>query len=71
MANTNAAATVWNCPNYTGELYLIGANQTPFLNMMGGLQGGNIRTVGDFQYPLAQPWHWKRRPNPPSLKRQV
>jgi len=56
MANTNLAATVWNCPNYTGELYLIGANQTPFLNMVGGLQGGNIRTVGDFQFPLAQPW---------------
>lgn len=56
MANTNTAGTVWNCPNYTGELYLIGANQTPFLNMVGGLQGGNIRTVSDFQYPLAQPW---------------
>lgn len=56
MANQNAAATVWNCPNYTGELYLIGANQTPFLNMIGGLQGGNIRTVTDFQFPLAQPW---------------
>jgi len=56
MANVNAAATVWNCPNYTGELYLIGANQTPFLNMIGGLQGANIRTVSDFQYPLAQPW---------------
>jgi len=56
MANTNAAATVWNCPNYTGELFLIGANQTPFLNMIGGLQGASIRTVGDFQFPLAQPW---------------
>lgn len=56
MANTNAAATVWNCPNYTGELYMIGANQTPFLNMIGGLQGGNIRTVTDFQFALAQPW---------------
>lgn len=56
MANTNAAATSWNCPNYTGELYLIGANQTPFLNMIGGLQGGRIRTVRDFQFPLAQPW---------------
>ena len=35
---------------------MIGANQTPFLNMMGGLQGGSVRTVGDFQFPLAQPW---------------
>jgi len=56
MANVNAAATTWNCPNYTGELYLIGANQTPFLNMIGGLQAGAIRTVSDFQFPLAQPW---------------
>jgi hypothetical protein len=56
MANVNAAATVWNCPNYTGELYLIGANKTPFLNMIGGLQGGGVRTVADFQFPLAQPW---------------
>lgn len=56
MANVNVAATVWNCPNYTGELYLIGANQTPFLNMIGGLQGNQIRTVADFQFPLAQPW---------------
>ena len=56
MANVGAAATVWNCPNYTGELYLIGANKTPFLNMIGGLSGGGVRTVGDFQFPLAQPW---------------
>lgn len=56
MANTNAAANSWNCPNYTGELYLIGANQTPFLNMIGGLQGTQIRIVADFQFPLAQPW---------------
>jgi len=55
-ANINAPATTWSCPNYTGELYLIGANQTPFLNMIGGLQGGAIRTVADFQFPLAQPW---------------
>lgn len=56
MANTNAAGTVWNCPNYTGTLFLIGATQTPFLNMVGGLQGGGVRTVGDFQFPIAQPW---------------
>jgi len=56
MANVHAAATSWNCPNYTGELFMIGANQTPFLNMIGGLQGATVRTVGDFQFPLAQPW---------------
>lgn len=56
MANVNAAATVWNCPNYTGELFLIGANQTPFLNMIGGLSGAGVRVVNDFQFPLAQPY---------------
>jgi len=56
MANQNSTATTWNCPNYTGELYLIGANQTPFLNMIGGLQGGAIKVTGGFQFPLAQPW---------------
>lgn len=56
MANTNATGTQWNCPNYTGELFLAGANQTPFLNMMGGLNGGRVRQVGDWQYDMAQPW---------------
>jgi len=56
MANTNNAATVWNCPNYTGELYLIGANQTPFLNMIGGLQGNRVKTVAHFEFPLNQNW---------------
>ena len=55
-ANVNVAGTVWNCPNYVGELFLIGANQTPFLNMIGGLQGASIRTVAAFQFSLAQPW---------------
>ena len=26
--------------NYLGQLYLVGANQTPFLNAIGGLSGG-------------------------------
>ena len=56
MANASAAATVWNCPNYLGELFLIGANQTPFLNMIGGLEGANAKVTRSFQFPIAQPW---------------
>lgn len=56
MSNTNNPATSWNAPNYTGELFLIGANQTPFLNMIGGLQGDSIRIARSFEFPLAQPW---------------
>jgi len=54
MGATAVAATVWNCPNFVGELYLIGANQTPFTNMIGGLQGGRVRMVKDFEFPLNQ-----------------
>lgn len=56
MANANAATTVWNSPNYVGELYLIGANQTPFLSMMGGLSNGIARTVAAWEFSVAQPW---------------
>lgn len=55
MANIQAAGTLWNCPNYVGELFLIGAGRTPFLNMIGGLTGGG-RVVSAFNFPLAQPW---------------
>jgi hypothetical protein len=40
--------------NYLGILYNIGANQTPFLNMAGGLNTGEQGR--EFQFPLAQPW---------------
>jgi len=40
--------------NYLGQLYLIGANQTPFLSMIGGLNGG--ATTNSFNFPIAQPW---------------
>jgi hypothetical protein len=56
MSNVSAAATQWNVPNYVGELYLIGANQTPFLNMIGGLQGGAVAVVQAFDFPVAQPY---------------
>ena len=42
--------------NYLGELFLIGANQTPFLNMMGGLNGTRSKVTRSMIYPMAQPW---------------
>lgn len=54
MANATANTTMWNSPNYVGELFLIGANQTPFLNMIGGLTGG--RQYQAFDFPTSQPW---------------
>ena len=56
MANTQNSATMWNCPNFVGDLYLLGANQTPFLNMIGGLAGGGIARVATMEFSMAQPW---------------
>jgi len=49
-----AVADSFNTPNYIGELFLIGANQTPFLNMIGGLNGGY--GVRSWEFPIAQPY---------------
>lgn len=55
MGSTAAVANSFNCPNYLGELFLVGQNQTPFLNMIGGLTGGG-KQVNSFQFPISQEW---------------
>lgn len=56
MANdTSNIAGTWNCPNFIGELFLIGANKTPFLNMIGGLQQGG-KMISSFEFDVAQPY---------------
>ncbi|KKQ09695.1 MAG: hypothetical protein US20_C0005G0015 [Candidatus Pacebacteria bacterium GW2011_GWF1_36_5] len=55
MASTSATGTVWNLPNYIGELFQISRKQTPLLNMLGGtgaLQRGGL--VNSFEFPLNQ-----------------
>lgn len=41
--------------NYLGQLYLVGAFQTPLMNMLGGL--GRGKTSKSFLFPMAQPWN--------------
>lgn len=49
-----AAGTIWNLPNYAGELFTSDLVSTPFLSMIGGLTGGmqtdNFEFVTDSQY---------------------
>lgn len=42
--------------NYLGELFLVGAYQTPFLNMMGGLGGSRAKLTKSMIFPVAQPY---------------
>jgi len=48
--------TTWSDPRHVGPLYLVGGNRTPFLNLMGGLNGGNARVVPQFDYAMSVKW---------------
>lgn len=45
------AGNVWNLPNYDGDLFTADAESTPFLQMIGGLNGGMQTT--NFEFPTA------------------
>ncbi|MGF9714986.1 SU10 major capsid protein [Paenibacillus naphthalenovorans] len=48
--NVSGNGTVWNLPNYAGELFTSDAEQTPFLTMIGGLTDGGLQTA-NFEFP--------------------
>jgi hypothetical protein len=52
---TNQTTTVYQnstYPNYLGPLFVLGANQTPFLTMMGGLRG--YKPAPGFEFAMEQ-----------------
>lgn len=51
MSNPNGTGTIWNLPNYAGELFTADATTTPFLSMIGGLSGGKRTT--NFEFPCS------------------
>ena len=51
MAQVTNVGTVWNLPNYAGELFTADSLQTPLLSMIGGLSGG--RQTTNFEFPTA------------------
>ena len=59
MAQVQGLGTVWNLPNYAGELFTADPTQTPLLSMIGGLTGGKqtdnceFPTAVLFDYPAA------------------
>lgn len=48
--NVAGTGTVWNLPNYSGELFTASQINTPFLTMVGGLTGGGQQTA-NFEFP--------------------
>lgn len=49
--NVTGLGTVWNLPNYAGELFTADPTQTPLLSMIGGLTGG--KQTDNFEFPTA------------------
>jgi hypothetical protein len=48
--------TIWDLPNFSGELFTADAINTPFLTMLGGLTGGGLRT-NNFEFPTASQYN--------------
>jgi hypothetical protein len=44
MSQVSGQGTIWNLPNYWGELFTADLVNTPFLSMIGGLSGGGMQT---------------------------
>lgn len=51
MPNVAGQGTVWNLPNYAGDLFTADAINTPLLNMIGGMSGG--AQTANFEFPIA------------------
>lgn len=63
-------ATTFNLPNYTGALFRLGQSTTPFLNLIGGISGGNVRTVNSTEFALNQNWK-TNAPKQPSISEKA
>ena len=62
--NVAAATSLWNLPNYIGELFQVGQKKTPFLNMMGGLGGTNAMMAKGWEFPLGLSWQLEAASQP-------
>ena len=54
--------TVWNLPNYAGELFTASHTDTPFLSMIGGLTGGKI--TNNFEFTTGQLYDYPEAAQP-------
>lgn len=54
--NFTGAANSFNLPNYTGEIFQFGQQDTPFLNLIGGINGGNMPIVENTEFAMNQNW---------------
>ena len=54
--------TIWSLPNFAGELFTADATNTPFLSMIGGLNGG--KTTENFEFPTSSEYSFPAATQP-------
>lgn len=62
MTNATGQGTVWNLPNYAGDLFTADAENTPFLTMIGGLTGGVV--TNNFEFPTDSAYEYPAAAQP-------
>lgn len=45
--------TIWNLPNFHGELFTASPQNTPFLSIMGGIDGARTKITKNFEFPTS------------------
>jgi hypothetical protein len=63
-SNVAAATTLWNLPNYDGDVFQINAKRTPFLDRLGGLGGVRSKRASSFGFSLGQAWELEAASQP-------
>ncbi len=62
MAQVSGQGTIWNLPNFWGELFTADLINTPFLAMIGGLTGG--RQANNFEFPTSSEYDFPSAAQP-------
>lgn len=62
MAQVSGQGTIWNLPNYWGELFTADLINTPFLAMIGGL--GGAQQASNFEFPVSSEYDFPAEAQP-------
>jgi len=62
MSQVSGMGTIWNLPNYSGMLITADQENTPFLSMIGGLNGG--KQSQNFEFPLSSQYDYPSASQP-------
>ncbi|MHA1302986.1 MAG: SU10 major capsid protein [Candidatus Heimdallarchaeaceae archaeon] len=63
MAQVSGQGTIWNLPNYSGELFTADLINTPILAMIGGMTNGGMQT-NNFEFPTSSEYDFPAAAQP-------